>query len=330
MIIKIFIYLNPSDLNSVALTCQRFLEATKYYQFMYQRSLLLHKINFCEDLLPISDLLNSCRCFAHITLYVVRFSDNNYFWMVFGGFVRSLTLKMCIVKKDRFLAILRYLPNLEELSLYDCNELVARWPREDADCYKPRLFKLKKLNLQKISVLPAHVFDYIFDMAPNLTCISLVDCFKECTDSVLRVKMIDHCILAMYRKRKQLTSVDLLGTPLDDLALVKLAANGLTLSNFSLSFTGRISNPGILDFFKMQDTLTTLDLSDSLNLLDHCLFLICSKMSSLRVLKLRRCVMISDFGIKEVVHLKKLLCLDISGCERISDNGFHDGVVCKF
>lgn len=331
LLIRIFLHLNPGDMRSVALTCHQFFEASKYYKFMDQRNLLLHKITFSDDEPPITYLRESARVFHSITLYVVRFTDNNFFWADYGCHVRHLILKMCIVKKDKFLSILRYLPFLEELTLYDCNELLNRWPEEESDRYKPRLQRLKRINLQKIIVIKPHVFDYLYDMAPNLEALEITECFKECADSVLRVKMVDHCILSLVRKKKQIKKLLLYGTPVDDLALMNLVnIEDLSLEHFSLTFTGRISNPGMLDFLKMHTSMTSLDLSDSLNLLDYCLFVICNKMENLRELRLRRCVMISDFGLKELAKLKKLSVLDLSGCERLTDTGMKKGLIGEY
>lgn len=273
--------------------------------------------------------METSRYFSNINLYVVRFSDYNNFWCTFGRYVKSLTLKMCIVKKDKFLTILSFLPNLETLTIYDCNELVNRWPDEVLeDMIKPSLPKLKRINLQKITLLKPYVFDYLFSMTPNLETLEISECFTDCIDAVARVKIIDHAILSLAKKAKKgFKCLNLLGTHIDDIALLKLASvPGLTLDQLSLTFTGRISNPGMLDLLKIQTNLTYLDLSDSLNLLDYCLMLICSKMSHLKQLKLKRCVMITDIGIREIVHLKELLVLDITGCERISDKGFLEGV----
>uniref|UniRef100_A0A336M0P5 CSON005795 protein n=1 Tax=Culicoides sonorensis TaxID=179676 RepID=A0A336M0P5_CULSO len=329
LIIKIFSYLHPSDIEAASSTCLRFFEASKYYRFMDQRLLSLHKINFTEYEPPISTLLETERYFSNITLYVVRFSDYNHFWCKFGRFVKSLTLKMCIVKKDKFLQILSFLPNLETLTLYDCNELLNRWQEEVfEDMIKPSLPKLKRINFQKITILKPHVFDYLFDMAPKLEYLEISECFTDCTDAVARVKIIDHAIQSLTKKAKKgFKCLNLLGTHIDDIALLKLAEiPDLKLNQLSLTFTGRITNPGMLDLLKVQTNLTSLDLSDSMNLLDYCLMLICSKMPHLKQLKLKRCVMITDIGIREIVHLKNLLVLDITGCERISDKGFLEGV----
>lgn len=273
--------------------------------------------------------MKSSRYFSNIILYVVRFSDYNNFWCNFGRFVKSLTLKMCIVKKDKFLTILSFTPNLETLTIYDCNELVNRWPDDGfEDMLKPSLFKLKRINLQKITLFKPHVFDYLFNMAPSLETLEISECFTDCIDAVARVKIVDHTILSLAKKAKRgFKCLHLLGTHLDDIALLKLSeVPDLKLNQLSLTFTGRVSNPGMLDLLKVQTNLTSLDLSDSLNLLDYCLMLICSKMPKLRELKLKRCVMITDIGIREIAHLKELLVLDITGCERISDKGFLEGV----
>lgn len=81
------------------------------------------------------------------------------------------------------------------------------------------------------------------------------------------------------------------------------------------------------ELLKIQENITSLDLSDSQNLLDHCLVIICKSMVNLRELRLRKCVMISDFGLKELISLKKLELLDVTGCEKLTDQGIQQGVV---
>lgn len=83
----------------------------------------------------------------------------------------------------------------------------------------------------------------------------------------------------------------------------------------------------MLEFLKVQENMVELDLSDSMNMVDYCLTIIAKQLPNLKTLRLRRCYLISDFGIKELASLKKLEILDVTACEKISDKGFQDGVV---
>lgn len=349
LLIRIFSYLNPSDLRALSCTCRQFFEAMKYFRFTSYRTLCFNKITFSDWESPVSDFNESSRVFQHVNLYLVHFpATSNYFWYIFGTFIRTLCLERCIVKKGKFIEILRYCENLEELTICECNEMLNRWPEDEENTNNLSLPKLKRINLQKITVLKPHVFDFFFDMAPNLDALEISLCFKKCVDSVLIKKMVEHSILSLVRKKHQIKSLYLHGTPIDDLDLMKLVSiDGLKLENLSITFTGRLLNPAMLDaarraglrnkkivdlgwileLLKTHENMVYLDLSESLNLLDYCLSIICKNMPNLKELRLRRCVMISDFGIKELNCLKKLEVLDITGCEKLTDKGIKDGVV---
>lgn len=217
---------------------------------MKQRVLSLHKIIFSDWESPIGDLNESCRVFHKIALYLVQFPDHttNYFWLVFGDYIQQLTLEKCIVKKHKLLAILTYLRNLEELTICDCNEMLNRWPEDDSDEYRLQLHNLKRIRFRRITILKPYVFDYLFDMAPNLEELEVTDCFKKCPNAVMRKKMVDHCILSLVRKKHQIRSLFMHGTAIDDLDLMQLVnIEGLRLTKLSLTFTGRMTNPAMLD-----------------------------------------------------------------------------------
>lgn len=321
---------------------------------MDHRVLHLNKITFSDWIQPVSDLNESSRVFHHVNLYLVHFpATSNYFWYIFGSYIKTLVFERCIVKKSKFLEILHYLDNLEELTICECNEMLSRWP-EDTDNAGSTSFslqKLRRINLQKITILKPHVFDFLFDMAPNLDALEVSLCFKKCVDSVLIKKMVEHSILALVRKKHLIKSLFFHGTPIDDLDLMKLVSiEGLSLERLSMTFTGRLLNPAmvdaarrtgvrnkkivelgwILEFLRVHQNMVYLDLSDSLNLLDYCLCIIGKNMPNLKELRLKRCVMISDFGIKELANLKKLEVLDITGCEKITDKGIQEGVTGRW
>lgn len=318
-----------SDINALSLTCKRFLEASKYYQFMEGRVLNLHKIDFYDEKPPISMLNKSFRYFTSITLYLVRFMDNNMFWRIFGPFVKELSFRMCVIKKIKFLQILNLLPNLETLIIYNFDELLSTWDMEKEEKIQPMLPKLKVLKLQKINYCSPPVFDFLTDMMPNVQHIEMSDCFLNCS-AAARVRIIDHIFYFVAIHAPDIHTINISGTPVDDIALGKLGSvEGLQLKTFGMTFMGKISDDGMLAMIKALENITYLDMSGSLGLVDDAMSIICRRMPFLKTLKIRQCVMVTCYGMKELSRLKQLEVLDISECERIRDEGLVEGLCPK-
>lgn len=88
----------------------------------------------------------------------------------------------------------------------------------------------------------------------------------------------------------------------------------------------QLTNAGIIALVQRQHQLQHLDLSYSVRLTDPGLIAICDSLSTLKVLKLRRCRALSDVGIREIIALKELQVLDISECETVTSRGLIDGI----
>ncbi|XP_063708705.1 uncharacterized protein LOC134837267 [Culicoides brevitarsis] len=325
LLIIIYKYLNTADIDALSLSCKRLLEASKYYEFMERKVLNLHKVDFEEHGQPIAMLTNSFRYFAHVSLYLVRFADNNLFWRIFGKFIKTLSFRMCVIKKVKFLQILCLLPNLESLTIYNFDELLSTWDLEKKEKIKPYLPKVKTLKLQKINFFSPQTFDFLTDMMPYIEHIEISDCFVNCP-SRDRVRIIDH-IFYFIAMQPLVHTLSISGTHVDDIALGKLGSIvGLKLDTFSMTFMGKISDDGILTLINALENLTNLDLSGSLGLVDDAMSIICRRIPNLKVFKMRKCVMVTCEGMKELIRLRKLELLDISECERVKDEGFVEGV----
>lgn len=317
--------MNTADIDALSLTCKRLLEISKYYEFMERKVLNLHKVDFEENGQPISMLANSFRYFANVSLYLVRFTDNNLFWRIFGKYIKNLSFRMCVIKKIKFLQILCLLPNLESLTIYNFDELLSTWDLEKKEKIKPYLPKVKVLKLQKINYFSPITFDFLTDMMPYIEHIEISDCFINCP-SRDRVRIIDH-IFFFVAMQPSVHTLNISGTHVDDIALGKLGSIvGLRLDSFSMTFMGKISDDGILTLINALENLTALDISGSLGLVDDAMSIICRRIPNLKTFKMRKCVMVTCEGIKELIRLRKLEVLDISECERIKDEGFVEGI----
>jgi hypothetical protein len=104
----------------------------------------------------------------------------------------------------------------------------------------------------------------------------------------------------------------------------------LELKSLSLTIKYRIpliiEESGIGSFITMQKELLHLDLSESNGMSDTCLDLIITSMPLLQTLKLRKCWLITDRGVKSISNLVHLECLDLSHCEKITDFGIMNAV----
>lgn len=315
------------------MTCKRFLEVSKYHVFMDRKVLNLHKIDFYDDKPPISMFRNSFRFFPSVTLYLVRFNDNNLFWKIFGYYIKNLEIKICSIKKTKLLQILYHCPNLEQLTIQNFDELLSSWNRRtlnlEPEKFNP-LCRLRELKIRNVNNLTAELFDYLTDMMPILEVLEVTNCFIN-TTATARVKIIDHIVYFCELRAPRIRTINLSGTPADDIALKKLAAvEDLHLTGFSLTFLGKMSDDGIQAMIRSQPTLTHLDLSGSIGLVDEGLILITMKMPNIKVLNIRQCVMLTCRGFAALKDMKHLEILNVSECERIKDEGFIEGLTGKY
>jgi F-box and leucine-rich repeat protein 9 len=304
----IFKYLNPSDREAAALTCHQWFLAAQYYGFRNDVTLHLNEIQFAEHALPISHLLDSATSYLNISLTKVRFGGTNEFWLMFGPLVNSLTINSGIMAKNKFLSIIKYSTRLKRLTLENCNDLFKNWKtgRPGKENISTVMKHLKFLSLANNVHLTEEIFNYLVQLAPNLEQLDLSQSFLS-MEAARRRSSLLNILQYISENARKIKGLNFSGTPLEDSILFQLSeTNNLKLTSLSMTFAGKETNPGIINLFHYQNSITFLDLSSSLSLTDFCLTKICSSMKDLKVLILKKCWMLTDYGVQEIEKLTKL------------------------
>ncbi|XP_058463308.1 F-box and leucine-rich repeat protein 13-like isoform X2 [Malaya genurostris] len=363
LLLKIMKMITLNDRIAAGETCRRWMEASHYYTPFNE--LLIFRftnINFCDNEPPIKNFLDGFRIFPRIEISSVTFYGNSEFWPDFGKFVLELTIRNCLIRDSELTWILQHLPKLRKLSIESCDELFRMWHFDKAFYCCQSHFVLDELvdvSLANNDFIDEMHFNWIITIAPNIAHLDISNCFKMVT-ALRRVQMVDHIMRFINNKRFQLESLKFSGTlSIDDICLSTLAIlDGLCITSLSLTFCDKIppaiidllrrqpelkitqalqfkvnkskktiKTPGFISFLTSQPDLVHLDLSSSLGVTDEIMELITTSLPKLKTLKLKRCILITDEGIMDIVKLEHLEVLDLSNCEKISDRAMFHGVI---
>lgn len=296
----------------MSLVCRRFNEATQYYKLTRKTLLHFSIFRFTDNSYPMDRFLNCSRFFPNLKFSIVKFvPKNDMFWTFYGDVIEELSFNSCIINKPEFLRIIRYTPYLRSLTIVRCEDLYRSWSVvKRLKQVKLRFRFMKTLSIQETSTLTKPILDFLFFSAPNLTSITLANCFGN-TKPRDRALMFNSLIDYLKTNAKQIKSLNLLNTYTDDLFLEQLATiKDFELDELHISFNGTISanfhKAGIIMLFRNQKKLKILNLTDSKGLTNLCLTEICNNMKSLKKLMLNRCWMINDIGMKDVCRLPLL------------------------
>ncbi|XP_058836353.1 F-box/LRR-repeat protein fbxl-1-like isoform X2 [Topomyia yanbarensis] len=363
LLLKIMKMVTLNDRIAAGETCRRWLEAAHYYTpFNELLVFRFSNINFTDNEPPIKNFLEAFRIFPRIELSSVTFYGNSEFWPDFGEFVLELSLKNCLIRDTELRWILQHLPKLRKLRIESCDELFRTWHFDKKFYCCVSNFTLDQLldvSLANNDFIDEMHFNWIMTIAPNIAHLDISNCFKMVT-ALRRVQMVDHIMRFINNKRFQLETLKFSGTlSIDDICLSTLAMlDGLSIESLSLTFCDKIppaiidllrrqpelkitqalqfkvnkskktiKTPGFISFLTSQPNLIHLDLSSSLGVTDEIMELITSCLPKLKTLKLRRCILITDEGIMDIVKLEHLEVLDLSNCEKISDRAMFNGVI---
>ncbi|XP_035892025.1 F-box/LRR-repeat protein 7-like [Anopheles stephensi] len=330
LLIHLFQYLNPSDRSAAALVCRSWYDAFRYIKFQRAVRLHIHDIEFVDNGHPLKGLMTSFRYFTDVCITKVVFGNKSEFWSEFGDGIEELTFDNCVIWKHKLASILKYLPRLRRLNLFNCPDLFKTWKLIENTTVTWNLVmpELTHLSLARNNRFLEHHFDYLVQLAPNLDSIDVSECFSS-IEARQRVLMLNHILDFVRTSRNRLRHLILCGTPIDNVFLRGLAdIRGLSLRSLGLMVCEKIptSEPGIIDLLRAQSALTHLDLSKSLALNDYALIQISHSIPQLETLILNRCWMITDYGITAIKSLVRLRHIDLTNCERITDAGLVGGL----
>lgn len=111
----------------------------------------------------------------------------------------------------------------------------------------------------------------------------------------------------------------------DTLTLLSEVEN-LRLEKLQLKRCDQLTNDGVISLIKIQTSLQELDLTCSTRITDQTIFAVCEHLKELKVLKLRKCRLISDQAVMAIADLPQLEHLDLSECELLSSAAVMNGI----
>lgn len=319
---------------TAGMVCRSWMEASQYFRLM--RKILLHFqiFKYSDTAYPMNRFLNCSRFFPNIKFSIVKFSPkNDLFWQDFGDTVEELTFNSCLINKPEFLHIVRLCPNLRMLSITRCDDLYKTWSVvKKLSQVRLKFHLMKTLAIQDTSLMTKSVFDFMLASAPNLSSLTLQNCFGNARPRD-RAEILDSLITFVESRAEQIKTLNLANTHTDEFFLLKLAEiKKLKLEELRFTFNGVVSTlgkSGVVTLLRSQTEVKTLDVTDSKGLSNYCLLEICRFMTKLKKLILNKCWLINDCGLKEVSRLDNLEVLDISCCDRVTDLGILEGLIPK-
>ncbi|EAT35951.1 AAEL011915-PA, partial [Aedes aegypti] len=345
LILIIFKQITTSDRLAAGETCSRWNEASHYYgPFLDQTYYHFDRVEYGDHTVPFKYFTQGFRYYPRLVFTQVEFNKHSDFWEVHGLWITELTLRSCVIRKKKFLSIMRNLLNLRRLELMQCDELFKNWTIEyntQEPMFPFFLLCLKHLSLSGCDYFNEFHFERFITMAPNLQSIDVSNCFINLYLSK-RITMLDRNNFtelqfgAIVEMMPNLTVLDLSNcfSYVDSISKTVMLRCILRFINQALQFkfnnkktVKTMKTPGFISFLTSQPNLVHLDLSQSLGVTDEIMELITNYLPKLKTLKLRRCILITDEGIMDIVKLEHLEVLDLSNCERISDRAMFHGVI---
>lgn len=308
------------------------MEATQYFRLT--RKILLHfqVFKYSETAFPMNRFLCCSRFYPNIKFSIVKFQPkNDSFWLEFGDVVEELTFNACLINKPEFLHIIRLCPNLKMLSVTRCEDLYKSWTVvKKLSQVKMQFTAMKTLSICETSLMTKEIFKFLVASAPNLTSLTLSNCFGD-AQAKDRIAVMDSLLEFVSSQPEKIKVLNISNTQVDEIFLNKLAdVKSLRLHELRFTFNGVVSTTGrsgVVELLRNQRKVQILDVSDSKGLSNYCLMEICRNMTELRKLILTKCWLINDAGLREVNRLPNLEALNVSGCDRITDLGLLEGLI---
>lgn len=276
--------------------------------------------------------LDCTRLYPNLKFSIVKFTPkNDLYWIDYGEEVEELTFNSCLINKPEFLHIIRLCPNLRLLSITRCEDLYKTWAVvKKLSQVRMKFPHMKTLTFNETSLMTKPIFEFLLASSPNLTSLTLANSLGN-TKARDRVLILESLIDFIASRPKQIKALNLSNTPTDELFLLKLAdIEHFKLHELRFTFNGVVATmgrSGVVTLLRNQTDLKILDVTDSKGLSNFCLWEICKFMKDLRTLILTKCWLINDGGLKEIGRLLHLETLDVSSCDRITDQGLLEGLI---
>lgn len=303
ILIKIFFYLNPSDMMSIGLTCKRFMDAIQYHNFNDKWILSFSERYASQFSIPLHMFTKSKRIFPSVALYKAMTDDDatEDFWEFYGHNLREIQFLSGVLRKEDFVNVTKHTRNLKSIKI-EANNMFKNWTINKTG-YDPlrrlNFIHCTNLSLARNNFLAPDIFEYLTATCHHLTTLDLSNCL-HIMNPPERNKFLDFVLAFVTQKAPQIKSLNFANTPTDDLFLDRLGRiDDLKLKELHLTFMGstKNSNFGIPILIASQDELEKFDLTASPCANDIIVKLICNCMKRMKVLLLKKCHLLTDFGV---------------------------------
>lgn len=239
------------------------------------------------------------------------------------------------------MSILGETKNLKTLNIQSSRELFMSGRLFEN--YEVDLSSVTTLSLSQNQYLSDALFSRIVSKMPNLTALDLSSnsisfhrgLYKKFyprpdsddetgSESVFTF----HFIRKFIKKRvPMITHLNFNSTLIDGDTLTLLSEiENLRLEKLHLKRCDQLTNDGVINLIRLQTSLQELDLTCSTRITDQTILAICEHLKELRVLKIRKCRLISDHAVMAIAELPKLEVLDLSECELLTSAAVLNGI----
>ncbi|XP_043275383.1 F-box/LRR-repeat protein 20 isoform X2 [Venturia canescens] len=348
IVMDIMSYLSVSDRMHARLVCKDWHDASLSSKYIDKEVLIVNRRGSEDNLKRmVSVLKNSYRPFLHFVFKEVELRRSLPIWDRFGANMRSLVLVCCSLSEKTLVEILKCCKNLRVLHINACREclMLGRLLDDEKDVKEisSNFHSLVQLSLGSNRYLSDALFNRLVSICPNLQSLSLFDCqisfhsglYKKFYPNSGSVEQASESVLTFInvlsyikKQAKYLKHVNFGSTLIDGVALGSLAmVENLKLESLRLPSCDQLTSAG-LRCLANQSTLRELDLSYCSRVTDASLVCISQNLTNLEILIIRRCRGITDLGISQLNHLRKLCSLDISECDQLTGQCIVEGL-CK-
>ena len=194
IVLKFFSYLDISDIYYASLTCKRWMQVSKGTNYSDRIKLNLIESYYSEFLVPLSFFKDCERMYTTISLSTVNTDyASEDFWIEKGENVREIHFKNGILRKEEFINVVKYTPNLEVIKI-EGNNLFKTW--EIIKCGFERKVKFNDcyhVSLARNNFMSEDIFEYLMYCVPRVSELDLSNCFSTLTP-VARNSLLDYIL----------------------------------------------------------------------------------------------------------------------------------------
>ncbi len=154
---------------------------------------------------PLSYYTFTERFYPIISLSCVNLDyDSEDFWIGYGENIRELYFKNGLLRKEEFVNVLKYTPNLEKIKI-EGNTFFKNWTINEYGFERRVKFPYcYHFSLARNNFMAPSVFQYLMFTAENITELDLSNCFHIMSPKE-RNQVLDYILEFLTEKAKQIS-----------------------------------------------------------------------------------------------------------------------------